>query len=366
MEESVRNFLTLFGENRHLQTLILIALTLLAAKMVDLLVTRGLASLARKTPSEIDDALIEYLHRPLFLTVGLIGVGLALKIERIPEPFEGMLFAVLKTLAILIWVVLGVRVATLVFNWMARHPSRFTLVQSDTLPVFEILSKVVLFGGAVYFMLLAWKIDPTAWMTSAGIIGIAVGFAAKDTLANLFAGVFILADAPYKVGDFIQLDGQRGQVTRIGLRSTRILTRDDVEITVPNAMIANSRIINESGGPSVKNRLRVPVGVAYGSDIDKVRAVLQEIADTNTHVCVDPEPRVRFRGFGDSSLNFELLCWIQDPVQRGLVLDDLNSLIYKAFARERIEIPFPKRDLYVRHLPAPPQTPPTVRDEDTS
>ena len=88
----------------------------------------------------------------------------------------------------------------------------------------------------------------------------AVGFAAKDTLANLFGGIFILADAPYKVGDFVVLgSGERGEVTQVGLRSTRILTRDDVEVTVPNAMIANDTIVNESGGPWVKHRVRVRV-----------------------------------------------------------------------------------------------------------
>ncbi|OQW99996.1 MAG: hypothetical protein BWK74_00755 [Desulfobacteraceae bacterium A6] len=91
--------------------------------------------------------------------------------------------------------------------------------------------------------------DLTAWVASAGIIGLALSFAAKDTLANLFSGVFILADAPYKIGDFIVLDsGERGEVTNIGIRSTRLLTRSDIEITVPNSIMGNTRIINEAGG----------------------------------------------------------------------------------------------------------------------
>ena len=90
----------------------------------------------------------------------------------------------------------------------------------------------------------------TAWLASAGVVGIAVGFAAKDTLANLFSGVFILADAPYKIGDYIVLDatGMRGKVTQIGLRSTRLITRDDVEVTIPNSIMGNSQVINQSGG----------------------------------------------------------------------------------------------------------------------
>jgi small-conductance mechanosensitive channel len=180
------------------------------------------------------------------------------------------------------------------------------------------------------------------------VIGIAVGFAAKDTLANLFGGLFIVADAPYKIGDYINLDGgERGLVTHVGIRSTRLLTRDDIEVTVPNALMANAKIINESGGPWAKERIRVPIGVAYGSDVDQVCEVLTAVAAGHDDVCEHPEPRVRFRSFGDSSLDFELLCWIEEPVLRGKVLHELNMALYKSFQSHRIEIPFPQRDVHL-------------------
>lgn len=144
------------------------------------------------------------------------------------------------------------------------------------------------------------------WPPPAGILGLAISFAAKDTLANLFAGVFILADSPYKLGDFIILDsGERGAVTQIGIRSTRMLTRDDVEITVPNSIMGNVKILNETGGPGEKYRIRIKVGVAYGSDIDKVQSVLLDVAQRNREVLKTPAPRVRFRAFGDSSLDHD-------------------------------------------------------------
>jgi MscS family membrane protein len=207
-------------------------------------------------------------------------------------------------------------------------------------------------AAAIYFILVSWNINVSAWLASAGITGIAVGFAAKDTLANLFSGIFILADAPYKIGDFVNLDsGDRGEVTHVGLRSTRLLTRDDVEITVPNSVIANAKIINETGGRHEKERVRVKIGVAYGSDVDRLRDVILEIGNANPETCGDPEPRVRFRQFGDSSLDFELLCWIDGPVKRGRILDALNTEVYKALAREGIEIPYPKRDVYIKQMP---------------
>ena len=161
-----------------------------------------------------------------------------------------------------------------------------------------------------------------------------------------------MADAPYKIGDYIVLDsGQRGMVTHIGIRSTRLLTREDVEITIPNAIIGNTSIINESGGPYEKFRIRVKVSVAYGSDIDKVRSILMAVGLDEAEVCDDPEPRVRFRTFGDSGLDFELLCWVIKPELRGKVIDALNTAVYKQFAAQGVEIPYPKRDVYIKAMP---------------
>jgi len=140
-------------------------------------------------------------------------------------------------------------------------------------------------------------------------------------------------------------------VLNIGLRSTRLLTRDDIEITVPNAIMGKAKIINEAGGPSTEHRIRIPVSVAYGSDIDVVRRVLVEVAEQEDRIAKSPEPRVRFRAFGDSGLEIELLCWIPEPSIRGQAIDALNTAVYKRFAAEGIEIPYPKRDVYVRELP---------------
>ena len=132
-------------------------------------------------------------------------------------------------------------------------------------------------------------------------------------------------------------------MTKIGLRSTRMMTRDDVEITVPNAAIASGKIINESGGPSKKSRVSVGVGVAYGSDVDQVREVLLRAAQGVEFVVDDPEPRIRFTEMADSALVFSVLCWIEFPELRGQCVDGLNTAIYKALNAEGITIPFPQR-----------------------
>ena len=173
------------------------------------------------------------------------------------------------------WSVALLRSSKVVLEALSRNVDRFRWIQPKTVPLLDMVAKFLIVGGGIYFICVAWNVPLTSWLASAGIVGIAVGFAAKDTLANLFSGVFILADAPYKVGDFVVLDGGlRGQVQEIGIRSTRILTRDDVEVTVPNAVIGNGRIVNETGGPHDKMRVRVKVSAAYGSDVDQVRDVL--------------------------------------------------------------------------------------------
>ena len=340
------------ADNVHVRAVAVLFAAYIAARIVDSVASSIVSRLVRRTATELDDQISAILHVPVHYSILLIGAGAALRLENFPDPTGFALLALVKSAFVLLWMFGSIRIAVLVLEWASRHPTRFQVVQPSTLPVFDIVAKVTLVGGTVYFLLVSWSVDPTGWAASAGIIGLAVGFAAKDTLANLFAGVFILADAPYKVGDYIELDGQRGLVTRIGLRSTRILTRDDVEITIPNSIIAATKIVNESGGPHVKSRIRAATGVAYGSDVDLLRKVLLEVAHGNQVVCKDPEPRVRFRGFGDSSLNFELLCWIDDPQDRGRVQDQLYTEIYKALGRSGIEIPFPKRDVYIRQIPA--------------
>lgn len=331
------------------RAILIILVALCIAKLSQWLFCGLLARLARRTTSQADDELIRVLHRPVFLTVLFVGLLLALTPLEMADGVRVGSGRILKTLIVLVWLGSSFRVCRLVLGLLVRRKDRGGLVDERMVPLLDNTGRMILSGVAAYFVFVIWAIDLTAWLASAGIIGIAIGFAAKDTLGNLFAGIFILIDTPYKVGDFVVLDAnERGCVTHIGIRSTRLLTRDDVEIIIPNSIIGGAKIVNESGGPWQKFRVRAKVGVAYGSDVDRVRALLEEIAQSNASVCEDPAPRVRFRSFGESGLDFELLCWIEEPVLRGMVIDALNTAIYKCFAEEGVEIPYPKRDVYLR------------------
>ncbi|MEM7292589.1 MAG: mechanosensitive ion channel family protein, partial [Pseudomonadota bacterium] len=345
-------FLNYFGDHPYVQALVVVCTASIVAIIVDRVVINTFESLARKTRGELDNHVLQLLRKPIFHSVIIVGVIVAIAVMQWPEAVQRATYSALWTLILLIWTLFAFKLVRLLLRRMAASPDRFAVLHVQTLPLFENLAVVVLIGAAVYFIFSAWHIDMTAWLASAGIIGIAVGFAAKDTLANLFSGVFILADAPYKIGDFVVLDsGERGEITHIGIRSTRLLTRDDVEVTVPNSVMGNTKIINESSGRHEKSRVRVQVSVAYGCDIDHVREVLMDIGVNASSVCDEPEPRVRFRHFGASGLDFELLCWIDQPVLRGRVLDALNAEVYKRFMVEGIEIPFAKQDVYIKEFP---------------
>jgi small-conductance mechanosensitive channel len=339
-------------ESPLVTTALRLGLTLVAALLVRLVVFPLLVRASRRSDTRLDDVIVTRLRTPTIATIVLAGVAWSVLWLDPASPLHFVAVGVLKTLAIVIWSTVLAGIGTMLLEAASRRAGDRGAIQTKTLPLFIMVWKVLVYGLAFYFLLSAWHINVTTWLASAGVAGIAVGFAAKDTLANLFAGVFILGDAPFKIGDYIVIDDvTRGEVTDIGLRSTRLLTRDDVEVTVPNAVIGNAKIINETGGPHDKMRVRVPVAVAYGSDVDRVRELLLGCAADVPHVVPDPEPRVRFRLLGNSGLEFELLCWVQAPVYRGRVIDQLTERVYKALGAAGVEIPYPKRDVYVRELP---------------
>lgn len=351
-QDTIEFYAAYTGESVYIQAAAVVVFSWLLALIMDRVLIASFKRFTARSDTPFDDQVIEFIHRPLMVSMLLLGLVSATLIIQLPSEFTSTLFSVLATIAMVVWTQFLLRVTKVALQTYARHPDRVPILHQKTLPLFENIAFILIIGFSIYFVFVSWNVDMTAWLASAGIVGIAVGFAAKDTLANLFSGVFIMADAPYKIGDFVVLDGgERGEITRIGIRSTRMLTRDDIEVTVPNAVMGNTKIINESGGRHEKFRVRVQVGVAYGSDIDKVREILQQIGESDPATCGDPEPRVRFRRFGASALEYELLCWIDQPVLRGRILDSLNSAVYKTFLAEGIEIPYSKHDVFIKSMP---------------
>jgi len=328
--------------------LILIFFYLILAKLADILFERVFRRLARLTQITFDDYIVKFLHWPLVVTIALLGPLHALYITNLSERVGFIASSIIKSIIVLLWWITAFRI----IRWMARRKAylieRFGHLGGDLVVLLKNFAYIIVTVAGAVALLSIWRINLTPLLASAGIAGVAVALAARETLANFFGGISIFLDQTYKVGDYIILDsGERGEVIDVGIRSTRIRTRDDVIITIPNSIMANSKIINESA-PEPRFRLRLPVGVAYGSDLCKVEKVLLEEVKAVPHVVLEPNsPRVRYRRFGDSSVDLELLCWVDDPRFKGMVTHELIKRIHERFEKEGITIPFPQRDVHL-------------------
>ncbi len=341
-------------ENILLKRFAIVIVYAVLAKVADIFIDRVLARIAAKTRISFDDKLIKYLHVPICWTVFGFGVMHALSAAPLADPWQLILPRGVKSILLVFWLIAMVRMFNFMVGQYMVGAHEKGKIGKDLFMLMKNVLRVVVIIAGLLWLLAIWQISLTPLFASAGIAGIAVALAAKDTLANFFGGISIFMDNTYKVGEYIILDtGERGEVMEIGIRSTRIKTRDDVMVTIPNSIIANSKIINESA-PIPRFRIRVPVGVAYGSDLDKVEHVLLAVADADPNIEKEPAPRVRLRVLADSSVNFELLCWVKDPRDKGLQVHNMLKAVYKAFGENAITIPFPQRDVHIRKASADP------------
>lgn len=200
----------------------------------------------------------------------------------------------------------------------------------------------------------------------AGALSVGIGFGLQNIVNNFVSGLILLFERPVKTGDWVVVGSTEGYVKRIRIRSTQIQTFDRADVIVPNSELISQQVTNWMLYDT-QGRARIPVGVAYGSDTQKVKAVLERIAREHPSVITNgsyPDPKVLFLGFGDSALNFELRCFVRNIDERLSVVSDLNFAIDAAFRAEGIEIPFPQRDLHLRSWPGsqPPPAPPAAPD----
>lgn len=206
-------------------------------------------------------------------------------------------------------------------------------------------------GFYVAFQLVG--VDLSSLAIIAASLGVGIGFGLQNIINNLVSGIIILAERPISIGDRIEVAGVAGRVTKIQLRSTTVVTNDNITMIVPNADFISNTVTNWSHGDP-KVRIRVPVGVAYGSDLKLLQRLLLEAAAEHPKALRDPSPVVLFTEFGDSSLNFELGVWTQEMTAIPIhFTSEMNFIIDQKLRENDIEIPFPQRDLHVRSgLPA--------------
>jgi small-conductance mechanosensitive channel len=213
-------------------------------------------------------------------------------------------------------------------------------------PISVLLRYALTFVAAIV-VLQAWGVDVRSLAIFGSVLGVGIGFGLQNIANNFVSGLLIHLSRPVRPGDYVNVGEHAGTVVRVGARSTEIRTTDRVTLLIPNSRFLETEVVNWSHGDPL-SRIHIPVGVAYGSDVPRVRRVLLEAASRHPLVSSDPRPQVQLRRFGESSLDFELLVWTRDPESQMHLTSDLNFRIEEALRRHAIQIPFPQRDLHVR------------------
>ena len=304
---------------------------------------------AEKTKTRLDLILVEALHAPILVLLLLIGGQISLGAMELAPKMAG--FAArgvsLATAFVLIFAAVKLYHALLKEYGQRCEPIR------PSLGILNWLGKALIILIGLLIAMDNLKISITPLLTTLGIGGLAVALAFKDTLANFFAGLYILADRPIRLGDYIKLEGgPEGYVESIGWRSTRMRTLLNNIVVIPNSKVSES-IITNYFLPERCVSLVLNIGVSYDSDSRRVEKLLvEEATRAATEVeglLSDPAPVVRFiPGFGDSALNFTLTCQVREFVDQYYAQHGLRHRIFERFKKEGIEIPFPQRTVHLR------------------
>ena len=332
-----------FGISGNFLAFILVLAGILIAVGMYILV-RWLDKRADRTASRIDDIIIASIGTPAVIAVLIISVYAALQVANLPSGLEWIVESkYFDAMYVIIgaWIVHG-----FIHNFISIYGSRLvgdeeSDIDERMIAIALTASKYIIWFVAFLLILAILDIDITALLATAGIVGIAVGLAAKDFLSNFFGGAVIAIDKPFRLNDRINIGQYTGDVVHIGSRSTRIKTLDNQIVTIPNATITNSAVMNYTMPNSIM-KVRVPVSIATATDIPNVKRVLSEIAhelaENIPYILTNPEPVVYFLEFGASSLNFELDLWTSEVTKTSEIRDAVNMRIAERFGEEKIEI----------------------------
>jgi small-conductance mechanosensitive channel len=310
----------------------------------------------KRTKTDIDDRVVKILRLPIFVLVIVFGLVTSFSILPLSEGDVKLVFRTYGIVLITIVTFVAYKIFREVLIYLGRRISAKTKSEVDDvlIPVIDKIGGVVILIFGAVGMINYLGYDITFLLAGVGVFGLVIAFAAQDVLSNFFSGIFLLLDRPFSEGDYITISsGEVCRVERIGIRSTRLyeVFKNDY-IILPNNKLANDKVVNMNE-PDGQGMVTVAVGVAYGSDIEKVERTLIELASRHPNVLKDTGkgPSVRFLKFGESTLEFGLYFWVDNFMNQWQVAHELRKQLYEKFAEEGIEIPFPQRTIYIKEMP---------------
>jgi len=333
--------------NIYLRFLFILLVSFIIAFLSRLIVKKVLKPLARKTKTKIDDLIIKNLSSIIFYIVIVNGFKIGFQ----HFEFKTTIFnSLIDSILIFIICILIIRIINdfsqlWLMEWAYKTKST---ADERLIPIVEEIIKVIVIVLAVIFACDAWKINISPLLATAGIAGIAVSLAVKDSLNNIIGGIQLVLDKTFKVGDKVQLEsGEMGVILDIGLRSTKLKTYDNEMIYIPNGYLANAKIKNYTM-PDLSIRVNVNFGVEYGSDTEKVRKVVLNAVKSIDSVLEEPATQVQFLKMSDFSLDFIARAWVKNYGEAYSTKLKMTDEIYSALNKANIGIPFPTQTILTK------------------
>lgn len=341
-----------YAGSRWLPSIGVILAAILAYVIGRAVFTRIQKRLVTRTATELDDYIVLLLRRAFLLSAVMWGFWRLLSIWSLDGPAQWTAAAWIGLLFLPISRFVGEVLATIETQFVQRTS---TTLDDTALPLLNTVVRFLIVALGVILALDHVGLNITPLLAGAGVMGLALSLAAKDTLSNLIAGVLLIIDRPFQVGDRIELwmapseTGTWGDVIEIGLRATKIRNPDNLVIVVPNNEIMRRDIINYTMSGS-HIRLRIPFGIAYESDIEQAKQLLLSVAREVGGVKLDPLPVVIVRGCGPSEVKLQLRVWIEDARARRRIADEITEKALLMFSKGDVEIPYPKQEIYLHSM----------------
>lgn len=332
--------------------LILASVLILGRWLISLLLDRIILRIIRRTKTSLDDQILDAVRLPIYLLAVVLTLDFALdRLEFMPQDWDALINEGFFVLYFLVGFIFCWRLVTHIFTWLKDEVSYKTesTLDDQLFPFFERVVLILLSTIGLITILSHFDINITAMVTTLGIGSLAIALAAQNTLEDTINGFMIMFDRPYRIGDRIELLDLNtwGDVVDIGLRSTRIRTRDNRMVIVPNSQIGKSLVVNYAY-PNDQYRLEIHLGIAYGSDIEKARNVMVNAVERVEGVLKDRPVEALFLEFGDSALIFRVRWWLDSYVDTRRMFDRVNTSLYQALEEENIELPFPQLDVNLK------------------
>lgn len=336
--------------NPYLRSLAIIFAVFLILRILIFVLERVILKLTKKTKTDIDDIIIEKSSKPLTIAALLIGLRIALLELPFEENLESIFIKIIFSAIIVVVSYWAYAIANILIfrGWKKIVKKTKSEVDDSLVSLIHGVLKTIWILFTLLYVLNLWGIEIGPFLAGLGIGGVAIAFALQSSLGNIFGGVSIILDKTVKVGDLVYLDdGTKGKILHIGLRSTKIKTFDNELIIIPNGKLAESKIQNVTL-PEPKSRVVIPFGVAYGSNVEKVKKIILAEIKKIKNLSEDPEPSIKFLEMADSSINFKVYFHVDSFEHRLGAIDEANTRIYNILNKNKIEIPFPQRDVHLK------------------